>query len=595
MKEKFESIKREDMAEQMLHSCYSLQVLSETCANIVTDHFDDIYDLVKEQLQSNDICAVSGICSDGDLKMESEELQYARKHDEFYCVECKKIVKHVHESLIKNLTEAQFKKMLMGSCTLTRSLKTECLRVVDQYSHVIYSMLKSNFDTEGVCLLIGVCDKKTDEVQQYLESDVDSAMPQCLLCKTAFRIVKKIISKYVSNDQVKHAMNRACDKLGKVSQKCHDFVNKYGNGIIRFVRSPRVICSMLGMCFPIGQEAIEYEKDEPKKGEDMKLITDALTKDSKNCYFCKLIIERLQKMVKDHHDINKALKSVCHMLMDKNQRDKCQNMIDKHTDLIVDLVSKNVAHQQICRSLSMCLLLEQENDNDKFELEMPQPVIIEYSKVHPKCNICKASLNAVKQMLQHGDKDEIKKALSQVCHKVGKLHHVCEEMVNKHSDQIVDLLLKHTATDKICKMIGMCRKSASQEDFEIDEFLPEEVFADSKTIFEFWDVLVSDENYINYQLEEPTDSKEGPLCLICELLMARFKATVDTKAKRDKIVHNILYTCDHLPNFIRQPCHSIVQGYGYAIIDLLSKVTPHEVCHILQTSDYETSSDDVSF
>lgn len=95
---------------------------------------------------------------------------------------------------------------------------------------------------------------------------------------------------------------------------------------------------------------------------------------------------------------------------------------------------------------------------------MPQPVIQEYSKVHPKCNICKATMNALKEMLHHGDKDEIKKALSHVCHKAGKLHHVCEEMVNKHSDQIVDLLLKHTSTDKICKMIGMCRKSASQED-----------------------------------------------------------------------------------------------------------------------------------
>ncbi|KAM8713324.1 hypothetical protein ACLKA7_013611 [Drosophila subpalustris] len=440
LKEKFESIKREDMAERMLHSCYSLQVLSETCANIVTDYFDDIYDLVKEQLQSNDICAVSGICSDGDLKMESDELQYARKHDEFYCVECKKIVKHVHESLIKTLTEAQFKKMMMGSCTLTRNFKAECRRVVDQYSHIIYNTLINDLNTEGVCLLIGVC---------------------------------------------------------------HD-----------------------------------------KRKEDMDLSNE--------------------------------------------------------------------------------LQLSLENDNDKFELEMPQPVIEEYSKVHPKCNICKASLNAVKQMLKHGDKDEIKKALSQVCHKIGKLHHICEEMVNKHSDQIVDLLLKHAPTDKICKMIGMCRKSASQEAFEIDdelseeqnnqianvetmtaspeclifevdELLPEEVFADSKTIFEFWDVLVSDENYVNYQLEEPTDPKEGPLCLICELLIARLKATVDTKAKRDKIVHNILYTCDDLPNFIRQPCHSIVQGYGYAILDLISKVTPHEVCLILQTSDYETSSDDVSF
>ncbi|KAM8713322.1 hypothetical protein ACLKA7_013610 [Drosophila subpalustris] len=677
MKEKFESIKREDMAERMLHSCYSLQVLSETCANIVADYFDDIYDLVKEQLQSNDICAVSGICSDGDWKMESEELKTERKHDEFYCVECKKIVKHVHESLIKNLTEAQFKKMLMGSCALTRSLKTECLRVVDQYSHIIYSMLKSNFDTEGVCLLIGVCDKKTDKVQQYLDSDVDSAMPQCLLCKTAFRIAKKIISKHASNDQVKHAMNRACDKLGKVSQKCHDFVNRHGNGIIRFVRNPRVICSMLGMCFPIGQEAMEYKIGELTKDEDMQLITDALTKDSKNCYFCKLIIERLQKMVKDHHDINKALKSVCHMLMDKNQRDKCQNMIDKHTDLIVDLVSKNVAHQQICRSLNMCLLLEQENlrksDNDKFELEMPQPVIEEDTKGVPKCSICQTAMRALKQMIHHGGKDEIKRALGHVCQKhtppkmickmigmchtsdsqedfemneslseeentqisvdvevtaspkcflckkmmsamqhmaqhhgdrgsiqramqrvcskLGKLSRRCDRMVQRYGNQIVDLMVKHVGAQRICNMIGVCKKSTFLEHFE-------EEFSDSKTVNfvnEFWEVFVIDEIVPSDQPEGSTDPQEGPLCIICELLIARFKATVDTKGKRDEILKSILHTCDRLPSFIREPCHSIVQGYGYAVLGLISRIPPHEVCHILQTSAYETNSDDLGF
>jgi len=59
-------------------------------------------------------------------------------------------------------------------------------------------------------------------------------------------------------------------------------------------------------------------------------------------------------------------------------------------------------------------------------------------------------------------KDEIRNALGHICHKLGKLHHRCEKMVNEHSDQIVDLITKHTPPGMICKIIGMC-KSASQD------------------------------------------------------------------------------------------------------------------------------------
>ncbi|XP_034475774.1 prosaposin-like [Drosophila innubila] len=719
MKEKFESVKREDMVERMLHTCYSLEVLSETCVNIVSNYFDDMYDLLKEQLQSNDICAASGICAEDNLATEPEELKSQRKHDEFHYAECKQIAKHLHETLIRNATEAQFKKMLMGVCTLTSNFKSECLKVVDQYSHVIYGMLKNDLNADSVCLLIGVCHKKREldvdftnngNELQTLVTDEDPQMPQCLLCKTAFRIAKKIISKHASNDQVKDAMNRACNKLGKVSKKCHDFVNKHGNGIIRFVRNPRVICSMLGMCFPIGQETKEYEIADSKSqvlpnnikyNEDVQLIADALTKDSENCFLCKKVIKTLQNLVKHHHDINNALKNVCHMLKEQSQKDKCRNMVEKHSDLIVDLVSKNVAHQQICRTLSMCLLFEEENDveleelvpklnNEQFELETPQPVIQEYTKGVPKCSICKVAMKALKAMIHHGGKDEIKRALSHVCHKVGKLHHVCEKMVSKHSDQIVDLITKNTPPKMICKMIGMCHQSASQEESEIDETLWEEqnnqisdidveitaspkcflckkvikalqhmvqhhgdkgsieramqkvcsklgklskrcdrmvqrygnkiidlmvkhvavqricnmigVCKKSISIEDFevnetvpLKVYVSDKVVVstqsNNQHDGLTDPKEGPICIICELLIARLKATVDTEAKRDKVLHSILYTCSNLPKFIREPCHFIVHGYGEVVLNLIMMVKPHEMCHILQTINNQTTSD----
>lgn len=113
------------------------------------------------------------------------------------------------------------------------------------------------------------------------------------------------------------------------------------------------------------------------------------------------------------------------------------------------------------------------------------------------------------------------------------------------------------------------------------------------------EVDVSDKIVVNTQyndpLKGPMELKDGPFCIICELLIARLKSTVDTKAKRNHIVHSIIETCDHLPNFIREPCHVIVSGYGEVVLDLISKVTPHEMCHILKTNYNHTTSDGLGF
>jgi len=230
MKEKFNSIKRDDMIDRMLDTCNGLHMLSDTCANFVISYFDDMYELVKDQLQSNKICAVSGICKNNDWQMESEVLVSQKKHDEFYCAECKQIAKHVHETLIKNVTEAEFKKKLTNICRLTNGLRTECVRVVDQYSHIVYHLLKDNMKPESICLLIGVCHMKRElevdfadfnnDLQLPLDSVEDPQLPQCFLCKSAFRIVKKLVSKHASNEKVKNAMNHACNKTMKCNSVC---------------------------------------------------------------------------------------------------------------------------------------------------------------------------------------------------------------------------------------------------------------------------------------------------------------------------------------------------------------------------------------
>lgn len=364
--ENFNSNSRESMVEQLLNSCYSLDNLSDACTYVVVNYFDDIYKLWKQQFESDDICHSTGICT----YFNDEET--IENHNELYCAECEKFLKSIQLFVKKHFTEKYFKQKLEDICKSTRNFKRECLSSVDQYYHIIYKTIVIDLNAHSICSFAGICKKKnelpmdligsdTQLILQPLESNDKIPTPQCAACKTAFRVVKKLVSKKISNDKLKNAMNHACNKLGKLSHKCHDVINKHGDQLIRLARSPRVMCTMVGMCFLLNE--IETENEDLLTAEDIS-----------------------------------------------------QN--------------SNI-------------------DSENYSIDM-------YSKGLPKCSVCKTAIKALKHMVHHIDRNEIKNALSHVCHKLPKMKHVCENMVNKHADQIVDLLVKHAPPQMICKAIGMC-------------------------------------------------------------------------------------------------------------------------------------------
>ncbi|KAH8297304.1 hypothetical protein KR044_010290, partial [Drosophila immigrans] len=432
----------------------------------------EMYEFVTHQLQSNELCTSSGICEVGNLNFRSEDLVPQVQFEEFYCTECKKIVKHAHESLMHNMTEAMLKRKLQDKCKLTFRFETECRTFVDQYYHEIYRIMKSHLNSERICVLIGVCDK--------------------------------------------HKALEQHENLLDLSSELKDSIDN-----------------------------LIHEPDDPNL--------------SPNCEFCENIIQALQKLFSQHNDINRALDQVCSVQSDQYLKYKCLNMLDTHKHLIIELVSKNAAHQQICRSINMCLLMEAEN---LVQLEE----ILPKSKGGPKCAICKAMITTLKHMVPNGDNNKIKNALSHVCQKLHKGQHICQDIVNKHTDRIVELIVKHASSGTICKLIGMCSRTSQHENG--DQFIQDESQEDTQPTKQLEGI----------QLEDP---KQGPFCIICELLVTRFKLLLDTKEKRNHIMHSMLFTCDILPTFLRQSCHDILLSYGKAVLDLISKISPQDFCHFL--------------
>lgn len=219
----------------------------------------------------------------------------------------------------------------------------------------------------------------SNDLESALEDNSMPQLPQCFACKSAFRLAKRLVRSHTSNEKLKNAMNRCCNKLGKLADKCHRVINRHGDQLARFAKNPRVICSLLGMCFPLDQDKLENEQvaldkleNEPldsKYSEERQLNTDLASnsqidepqqidvgiKGSPKCSICRTAMKALQHMVRNRAEkgsIQRALHRVCEKL--GKLKGGCERMVARHGNQIVDLFTKNTAGRQICKIIGSC-------------------------------------------------------------------------------------------------------------------------------------------------------------------------------------------------------------------------------------------------
>ncbi|XP_034479768.1 prosaposin-like isoform X2 [Drosophila innubila] len=489
--------------------------------------------------------------------------------------------------------------------------------MVEKHSDLIVDLVSKNVAHQQICRTLSMCllfeeenDAELEEIQPEFNNDrFELEMPQpviqeypkyehnCYICLRAMRILNKIVRRG-NKDEIKEALGHVCQKLRKDHQGCEEMVKNHSEQIIELVSNHTrvgLICVTIGMCHKrASQENFDIDETLSKELDnevevEFRLSLNVDFEGAPKCSICKEAMKALKSMI--HHggkdEIKRALSHVCHRVGKLHH--VCEEMVNKHSDQIVDLITKHTPPYLICYKIGMCHKRASEED---FEIEETlleeqdnQLAVDMLLTSSVKCSLCKRILKALeKKIKKFDDRSGIQRALEKICSKLGgALSKKCDKMVKKHGNHIIDLLVNGVANKKICSSIGFCKKPKFLEYFAIDEMAPEEEFSDLKAVCSFWKEFTSGK--IADQLEGPTDPEGGPFCLICELMVARIKEIVDTKAKRNNIVRGFMNVCDHLPNFIGEPCHYIVHGYFPGALDLISKVSPHEVCHFLTDSD----------
>lgn len=299
----------------------------------------------------------------------------------------------------------------------------------------------------------------------------------CTICEYLLHFIQESLATPATDDEIKHAVENICTKLPQgVAGQCRNFVEMYGDAVIALLiqgLNPRSVCPMMQMC-PRNiekQEDIEVFHPAQVNSDDQQ--------DKPTCPLCLFAVEQAQIRIRDNKskdNIKKVLDGLCSHLPSK-LRAECVDFVETYSNELIDMLITDFKPEEICVQLKLCpktkdyldemgITLDEsseeiaENEIDSGE-DLRLPIEISFDTdfgVSPNCLLCEEVVKtAEKKIGKHTTKADIKNALENSCDKLKKaLAGKCHKFIDKHGDQIAELLLKEMDPKLICAELGMC-------------------------------------------------------------------------------------------------------------------------------------------
>ena len=398
---KFHTSSRDQVLDGFLGACGRLSSFSDACSSLILSNYNEIYGELSRNLNSENICHMSGVCSakfhehdDSPVQIETLSnvgfLKNKEAGDDIPCELCEQLINHLRDILVANTTELEFKTVLEGLCKQTKAFKEECVSLVDQYYPIIYESLVDNLDANGACFMIGVCPKgnnpphiapalpmvpvdqkipmrkKLGENEKPinlmplpidhlmlgapLNSDLVDNGAQCTICQYFLHYIQEELSDAKNEDEIKEAVGRTCDKFPvSLRGNCHNFVNLYGDAVIALLVQeidPRDLCPQLKLC--------------PSNVADVEIVTpmdvEINQKSKPTCPLCVLVVKEAEDYIKNEkskESAKKALEKVCSRLPPKPQL-QCTDFVETYYDELLEKLVSDFAPKDICVELQLC-------------------------------------------------------------------------------------------------------------------------------------------------------------------------------------------------------------------------------------------------
>jgi len=518
------------------------------CKHIVDDYYIPAFEFIRSELKPHMLCSLVGLCTDSQTSkapaIPMTKLSPAALNGQLYlpnsvveantptCVLCEYVIDTLDNYIGDRKNEAEIKKAVESVCDkMPGAIREKCDNFVETYEPAIVSFIVNNIESSKICSLLHLCDEQNTVQRVGLRAfDKDS---NCEMCEFAMNEIFSVLHDKDDQDMVKNALESICYRLpNSIERSCEDFVEKYTSTIINLIVSgltPDAICSALNLCT---QVTITTTTVLPTPKADT------------SCVLCEYIITTLDTMIEDKtnkDEIKKSLEKLC-SLLPSSVEDQCDTFVETYTDLIIDMLTKDVSPEMICTNLGLC---KASGNIVQHRVEM---------RKKPYCALCEMVVTQLDQMLEDKTNEaQIEQALDVVCTSLpDPVHKQCEKMVAKYTEKIIDMFVAEYTPDLICAELSLCVNN---------------------------DINTNNIHQVNFDSEEIT-AEETIGCEMCEFAMTIVDQHLTNPNTIDEVERMVQFLCSYMPGTIADKCEEFVDQWGQKVIDLIvqEELNPAEVC-----------------
>lgn len=485
----------ENIKKTVAEACDKLpKAISETCHSFVQSYGDALIALLIQDIDPKDVCPKLYMCpktskdfevfSLGPIIEPMEVTINAKNSGTEKCPLCLFAVQEAVNLLKNDKSTENIKRTLKGLCShLTNKLQPECRDFVETYTAELLKMLADDFTPQQICVYLKVCtdakktsfvpitggDILTNEIPDYTynghpmqDKEVEYvATPNCILCEQIVKEIEKNIHNKNSKEDIKRALQHACDRLHKLKNKCSQIVTKYGDQIVDLLlkeMTPKAICSELGMCIANDDnlqidEALQVSVIAIPSKMD-KITAVGQVSDSPSCVICEYVMTQLETELKDKKtqvEIEDTVRNICKKLP-KTVGDKCTKFVNDYGTLVITLIA-TTPPKELCTQMQLC----------------PSPTKVESKIEVIECAICHASTQTLAKILEDPTYEhDVEHLVEKICTKLpARYYERCITLVESYGQSMINLITKGEL-QTVCTQIGMCFPDEYQSFVQIE-------------------------------------------------------------------------------------------------------------------------------
>ncbi|CAH1795464.1 unnamed protein product [Owenia fusiformis] len=280
--------------------------------------------------------------------------------------------------------------------------------------------------------------------------------------------------------------------------------------------------------------------------------------DGEVCQMCEALLKDVDDMLQNQEDqkiIIAYMQKACAVIPVKSLADECDTTVTTYFPEIAGMLAEAIDPVAICGAMNLCPTLQNTVVVDKTKPISKKPTADVQTT---DCADCKKFLGDVQAKITSNEtKEEIKNYIDQaLCQNMGALETLCDQVIEKYLDQVLELLASEVDPALICNAIGFCPAVTKQS--LIKALL------------------------MKTPLHKSLKAAPSEYCLLCHTVFEYLQVMERSKATQEEIEQFIETSlCSKLGQYAAE-CNQTVEQYAPLLFELISsELDPNEICKMI--------------